>query len=595
MKTYLRTGVATLCLFFFLLTKTNAQTFNANLAAMLQDSLSGMVASFTNTQGISASVYIPGQGLWEGTAGYSYPGQPLTSDMVFGLASNSKLYTAVMMLKLQENGIFDLDDPISNWLAPIPNVNPTITIRQLLNHKSGVSDPFFSTALLDTINAHPTQVYTPAMVFAWLGAPTCAPGTCYQYSNINYILAGMIAESATGISIAQLIRDSILNPLGLDSTFYDIEEPITGNLAHRWVAGADLHDTSRVSLNTAGGAAGSMFATAGEVAQWYHALMTGQVIDQNSYNEMITFAAPGNYGLGIQSQSIFGHTYWGHSGGTFGYRTKVMHDECMGTTVVGIANNSEAAEQGITALLFRIIWDNVPSCPGIITGTNSVCPGETGFTYSVPPILHATSYIWTLPNGVVGSSNTNSITVDFSMSAVSGNITVCGNSNFGTGPTVSFPVIVNTVPTGITVSGDSLIVADSTADSYQWIDCSNSLPIGGAINQIFEPTLIGNYAVILTRGSCVDTSACSVINFSGTGSYDTEHISIYPNPSNGIVRINVGDLIIEKLEVVNNLGQIMYQSLSNLTELNLTTQPKGAYFIKIYSNNKVYTRKIIIQ
>lgn len=346
--------------------KINAQSFNPNLATLLQDSLTNMVASFTNTKGMSVSVYLPGQGIWSGSAGLSYAGNPLTTDMVLGLASNSKLYTAVMMLKLQESGVLDLDDPISMYLAPIPNVNPTITIRQLLNHTGGVSDPFFSTALLDTINAHPTQVYTPAMVFAWLGAPTCAPGGCYQYSNINYILAGMIAENATGISLSQLIRDSILTPLQLDSTFYDIEEPITGNLAHRWVAGADLHDTSRISLNTAGGPAGSMFATTGEVVQWYHALLSGQVINQSSLNEMTTFPAPGNYGLGIQTSSIFGHTYWGHSGGTFGYRSKTMYDPCMQSAICGVANNSEAAEQGITALLFKILWDVIPGCPGVI-------------------------------------------------------------------------------------------------------------------------------------------------------------------------------------------------------------------------------------
>jgi len=595
MKIRFKIGMALLCFFLIQSTKTNAQTFNSNLATMLQDSLTGMVAMFTNTQGITASVYIPGQGLWEGAAGNSYPGQPLTTDMVVGLASNSKLYTAVMMLKLQENGIFDLDDPISNWLAPIPNVNPAITIRQLLNHKSGISDPFFSTALLDTINAHPTQVYTPAMVFAWLGAPTCAPGTCYQYSNINYILAGMIAQNATGIPIAQLIRDSILNPLGLDSTFYDVEEPITGNIAHRWEGGIDLNSISRVSLNTAGGPAGSMFATAGEVAQWYHALMSGQVINQNSYNEMITFSPLGNYGLGIQSASILGHTYWGHSGGTVGYRSKVMYDECMGTTVVGIANNSEAAEQGITALLFRIVWDNVPSCPGSIIGTNSVCPGETGITYSVPSVLHATSYVWTLPSGVIGFSNTNSITVDFSMSAVSGNISVCGNSNFGVGPAVTFPVVVNTVPTGITITGDSLIIADSSANSYQWINCNTNNPIAGETGQIFEPTVPGNYAVILTRGTCVDTSACSAINFSGTESYDAENISIYPNPSNGMIKLNTGNFEIEKLEVINQLGQVVYQTTISPNEINLSSQVKGTYYFKLYSDHQVIARKVIIQ
>jgi hypothetical protein len=200
-----------------------------------------------------------------------------------------------------------------------------------------------------------------------------------------------------------------------------------------------------------------------------------------------------------------------------------------------------------------------------------------------------------LPSGVIGFSNTNSITVDFSMSAISGNITVCGNSNFGVGPAVIFPVIVNTVPSGTTITGDSLIVADSTANSYQWIDCNTNTPIAGATSQSFEPAVPGDYAVILMRGTCVDTSACSAINFSGTESYGSENVSIYPNPSNGMININSGKLEIEKLEVVNNLGQIVYQTTTTVNGINLNSQVKGTYFIKIYSNHQLIVRKIIIQ
>lgn len=583
--------------FFMLSTQiSNAQSFNSNLATLLQDSLTNMVAAFTNTKGMQVSVYLPGQGVWTGSAGLSYAGNPITNDMILGLASNSKLYTAVTMLKLQESGVLDLDDPISMYLAPIANVNPAITIRQLLNHTSGVSDPFFSTALLDTLDAHHTQVYTPVMVLAWLGAPAFAPGMGYQYSNINYILTGMVAESATGFHISQLIRDNILDPLQLDSTFYDIEEPITGNLAHRWMAGADLHDTSRVSLNTAGGCAGSMFATTSEVVQWYNTLMSGQVIDQSSLTEMTNFLMPGNYGLGIQTQSIFGHTYWGHSGGTYGYRSKVMYDPCMQAAICGVANNSEAAEQGITALLMKIIWDVVPGCPGAITGTPVVCPGTTSITYSVPPISLATSYVWTLPNGIVGVSATNIITVDFTMAATSGDITVCGMNNYGVGVTTSYPVIVNAVATNVTESGDTMVTLNTSADTYQWVDCSLAYqPIVGATNQTFEPTNIGSYAVIVTNNGCIDTSACSTINFSGTENYLAETISIYPNPSNGVFRINAKNIAEGSIHIYNSLGQQIYQTNKLLDEINLSNQSKGTYYLRLFTDTKIYSQKIILQ
>jgi D-alanyl-D-alanine carboxypeptidase len=573
----------------------NAQ-FNSNLATKLQDTLDGMIAAFTNTKGMSAAVYLPGQGIWTGNGGFSHAGNPITSDMIFGMASNSKLYTSVIMLKLQENNILDLDDPISNWLPPYPNVNPAITIRQLLNHTSGVSDPFFTTGLLDTVKAHPTQVYTPNdIIFDWLGAPAFAPGGGYQYSNVNYILAGMVAESATGYHISQLIRDSILTPLQLDSTFYDIEEPITGILAHRWEAGADLNDTSRISLNTAGGCAGAMFSTAAEMAQWYHALMNGEVINPVSLNEMTTFLAPGNYGLGILTQPLFTHTTWGHSGGTWGYRSKVIYDPCMKAVIVGLVNNSEAAEQGMTALLYKVLLDYLPTCPGAISGTANICPGTTGVVYTVPSIAGATSYVWTLPGGATGVSATNSITVDFTMAATSGNISVCGMNAYGVGATSTFYVNVNHVDVGVTQAGNSLMV-DSLSTSYQWADCNNAFQIvPGATTQIFISPVEGDFAAIITQGGCIDTSGCFQIDFSGVGSYDNGNIHIYPNPSNGMLKVDVGNINATAIMIHHLLGELVLTMSFNQGNVDLTSLPSGTYVITVISDEKEFRKKIIIQ
>jgi len=231
---------------------TKAQTFNPLLATMLQDTLNTYVSLFTNTKGMSASVYIPGQGIWTGTSGISYLGQPITSDMKMGIASNTKLFVSTVMLKLAENNIISLDDSLYTWLPSYPNINPNIKIRQLLNHTSGISDAFVA-PWMDTINANSTRVFTPTEVLGWVGAPLFPVGTSYGYTNINYILAGMIAENATGFHISTLIRDSILTPLNMDSTFYDVKEPAVGIVAHRWWNTIDYNDTSRVGLNTAGG------------------------------------------------------------------------------------------------------------------------------------------------------------------------------------------------------------------------------------------------------------------------------------------------------------------------------------------------------
>jgi D-alanyl-D-alanine carboxypeptidase len=276
--------------FAFFIIHVKAQTFNPLLAAMLQDTLNTYVSQIPNIKGMSASVFIPGQGVWTGVTGNSYAGKPISSNMRFGIASNTKLFVAVMMLKLAESKVFGLDDSIKKWVAIAnPNINPAITIRQLLNHTSGVSDPFSVSPWFDTIKLNPTRVFTPEEVLRWIGSPIFPVGTGWQYSNTNYIIAGMVAQSASGISLAKLIRDSILTPLNMDSTFIDFEEPTNGTLAHRWWNTIDFHDTSRVGLNSSLGYAGNIFSTSSEMVQWYDALFSGKVLREKSMLELTNF------------------------------------------------------------------------------------------------------------------------------------------------------------------------------------------------------------------------------------------------------------------------------------------------------------------
>lgn len=98
---------------------------------------------------------------------------------------------------------------------------------------------------------------------------------------------------------------------------------------------------------------------------------------------------------------------------------------------------------GVTLLLFSVIVNHVPGCGAIISGDTTVCAGTSNITYSVSPIANATSYIWTLPAGATGTSSTNSITVNFSGVALSGDIVVQGNSAYGVGAHSSIHITVD--------------------------------------------------------------------------------------------------------------------------------------------------------
>ena len=132
----------TYCIFitFFSLTfLINAQTFDPGLESELQNKIDSIRIA-NNLRGISASVYYPGMGTWKGVTGMSHAGTPITSDMLFGIGSNTKLFTGVLLLKLAENNLIQLDDSLHQYIPTVNNVDSNITIRQLLNNTSGLAD-----------------------------------------------------------------------------------------------------------------------------------------------------------------------------------------------------------------------------------------------------------------------------------------------------------------------------------------------------------------------------------------------------------------------------------------------------------------------
>jgi D-alanyl-D-alanine carboxypeptidase len=589
---------------FFILVQLTAletcgQTFNANLAALLQDSLDYYVNAIPNIKGMSAGVYLPGQGYWQGQSGVSYAGQPITGDMEFGIASNTKLFVSTMILKLAEDGLLSLDDSVLAWLPAHPYIDPAITIRQLLNHTSGISDPIFVSPWIDTINANPTRAFTPQEVLSWLGPPVFAPGAGWSYSNINYILAGMIAETASGFSIAQLIRDSLLTPLGLDSTFYDVAEPEHGTLAHRWWNGIDYHDTARTALNSAGGCAGAIFSTTREMCQWYRALFGGDVLQPASMTELTNFVTTTSpvmdYGLGLDRETTLGLTYWGHGGSTWGYRSKMIYDTCTQAVVCGLANSFPSGMEAVTFILYRILVNQVPGCTGAISGPATVCRKDDGQVYMVPPIPNATDYVWSLPPGFVGSSTTNTIQVYIDTSAVSGTISVHGTNAYGNGASVFFPVVVKHVPVSVTQSGNTLL-ADSTADTYQWVDCGLGYTIlPGETSAVFQPATDGDYALIATLDGCTDTSACVVFRQTGIATQEYVSVRIFPNPATSAVTIRAANPI-SSLRIAEPGGRILRSQRPDQPETRVDGLMPGFYIVHgELQNGRLFREKLIVQ
>lgn len=315
-----------------------AQSFDPALASRLQQTIDSMRLSL-NVKGISAGIYHPQMGIWQGVSGISHSGVPIGSDMQFGIASNTKLFTGVLMLKLAENNLINLEDSLHEYLPTFNNIDRNITIRQLLNHTSGIDDVTSVPGYSDSMLNDPTRIFTATELMGWAGPPTFTPGNGWEYCNSNYLLAAMIAEAASGRSYAQLLRDSILNPLGLDSTFIDVYETINGRIAHPWQNNFNNFNIPRTSVNSAAWSAGGMYSTSGEMLQWYNSLMNGQVLSAASMSELTTFVGSGNYSTGIAQNNVNNRTVWYHGGSIWGgYNSTMMYDTATGIVICVLIN-----------------------------------------------------------------------------------------------------------------------------------------------------------------------------------------------------------------------------------------------------------------
>ncbi len=335
----------------------NAQSFDPYLANELQSKIDS-IRSVYNLKGISAAVYVPDQGVWQGVTGESHTGVPITAETGFGIASNTKLFTAVLILKLAESGLLSLDDSLHRFLPGFNHVDSSITIRQLLNHTSGLSDVNIA-GYPDSMLADPNRIFYPEEIVSWVRPPLSAPGAGWYYCNTNYLLAGLIAEYAGGQRFHQLLRDSILTPLELDSTYLDVYESTGLISAHPWQGGMDFQSTPRTSINSAAWSAGGMYSTSGEMIQWYRALMNAEVINRASLGEMTNFVGSGNYGMGISEAVILGRNIWQHGGTIWGgYNSSMMYDPSSGTIICVLINQLPAQAYQLAIQLLSTVINN---------------------------------------------------------------------------------------------------------------------------------------------------------------------------------------------------------------------------------------------
>ncbi|MFJ9547230.1 serine hydrolase domain-containing protein [Streptomyces erythrochromogenes] len=240
-------------------------------------------------------------------------GERARPDHRFRIASNTKSFVSTVLLQLEGEGRLSLDDSVETWLPGMVrghgNDGRAVTVRQLLNHTSGIYDPtdeveFFAPYLERGNRAH---VYTPREVIARAvrHEPPFKPGRGWAYSNTNYLLAGLVIEAVTHRSAPSEIRRRILIPLGLKDTSFPVTDPdIHGPHLHGY--DLDGRDVTRFSPSY-DWTAGAMISTVDDLARFHRALFTGRLLRPAQQRELLTTVQSNDendYGLGVRPVEV---------------------------------------------------------------------------------------------------------------------------------------------------------------------------------------------------------------------------------------------------------------------------------------------------
>jgi D-alanyl-D-alanine carboxypeptidase len=354
-------------------------------AARLQATLDGLRAKLA-IPGVSATILLPDGTTWTGVSGLADVASRtmVAPDTAFAFASVSKTFTSALIIELIGEGRLRLTDSAVTLLPPLRiALDRRITVAMLLNHTSGLADYFLNPKIDGPLQARPAAAWTADRTLAYVGKPLSAPGAAWHYSNTNYLLLGLIAERATGQSLAEAIRTRLLEPTGLAATWYQAGEAATSTLAHGYRFAAtkltakpiDLDDGSGIapfrSVVTAAGGAGSMAGTSADLARWARALYSGKVLGPqgtamllSGFSKTTNYLPGVAYGYGVQAVTIEGHPSLGHSGRLLGFQSAVRHFPIDGLTIAVLTNQSRA-DPGliVRALVAVAVPSGTPGMP----------------------------------------------------------------------------------------------------------------------------------------------------------------------------------------------------------------------------------------
>ncbi|MER5631070.1 serine hydrolase domain-containing protein [Streptomyces nitrosporeus] len=343
-------------------------------AAALRAAIAGLPDAGDAT---AALVRVGGtDGVWRGSAGVHdletlRPADPRAR---FRAGSVTKVFTAATVLQLVGERKLELDRPARHYLPElIPASYGRVTVRQLLDHTSGIRAAPAPGGTLDDWYAHRFDLHDPRRMAAAAMEQEreFAPGSSQHYLNINYTVLGLLVEKVTGDTYAHQVKVRVLRPLGLRSTGFPGTDPgIRGPHNHGYQVftapdgTTELRDVTVWGV-TDGWAAGDIISTTADLERFTTALFGGEVVRGPLLEEMFTLpgpsvrtfetGGPARYSAGLSVMTLGGREVWGKTGGRWGYNTVIAATRDLSRTLVHSVNSTDAKGRETNATAMDVV------------------------------------------------------------------------------------------------------------------------------------------------------------------------------------------------------------------------------------------------
>ncbi len=334
----------------------SVNTISPDLRAKI-DRIAAQVLQQTGVPSASVAVVQHGRLVYTHAYGLArlQPPKKATPDMRYSIGSISKQFTATALLLLEQEGKLSIDDPVGKYIPGLTR-GGDVTIRQILSHTSGYQDywpeDYVMTPMLKPETAQ-------QIIDTWGKKPLdFEPGTQWQYSNTNFVIAGRIVEVVSGESLWQFLGEHVFHPLEMKSVWNSDERKLTDVDATPYYRHAlgPLRVAPKEGLGWMY-AAGELAMTAHDLALWDESLIARSILSPESYKKMFTEVKlkdgkGTDYGLGVGVRDVDGHRDIEHSGEVSGFVSdnEVLVDD---GTAVAVLTNQDAI--GAASMIGRLV------------------------------------------------------------------------------------------------------------------------------------------------------------------------------------------------------------------------------------------------